>query len=153
MGNPMKEKLEFKINGKRKVFETDGDMRLLWFIRTDLGLTGAKYGCGEGYCGACTVLVDGKAVRSCQASVSRTTMPRTGRPSKMNLWSSDTRGNLVGSLSAHRAPFGSRGAVISRSCADPPESGGRLRRNGARSSATPPSVRASTGAQPWPGCR
>ncbi len=65
----MKEKLEFKINGKRKVFETDGDMRLLWFIRTDLGLTGAKYGCGEGYCGACTVLVDGKAVRSCQASV------------------------------------------------------------------------------------
>lgn len=65
----MKEKIGFKINGKPMLLEADGDMKLLWFIRTDLGLTGAKFGCGGGYCGACTVLIDGKAVRSCQASV------------------------------------------------------------------------------------
>jgi aerobic-type carbon monoxide dehydrogenase small subunit (CoxS/CutS family) len=42
---------------------------LLWVLRTDLGLTGTKYGCGEGYCGSCAVLVDDQAVRSCQTSV------------------------------------------------------------------------------------
>jgi aerobic-type carbon monoxide dehydrogenase small subunit (CoxS/CutS family) len=69
MGDPMKEKLKFKINGKLINLEAEGDMKLLWLIRTDLGLTGTKYGCGEGYCGACTVLIDGKAVRSCQTLV------------------------------------------------------------------------------------
>ncbi len=64
----MKERLEFILNGKPVSLEADGDVRLLWLIRTDLGLTGTKCGCGEGYCGACTVLIDGKAVRSCQAS-------------------------------------------------------------------------------------
>jgi len=44
----------------------DSDRLLLWILRTDQGLTGTKYGCGEGYCGACTVLVNDEAVRSCQ---------------------------------------------------------------------------------------
>ncbi len=64
----MKEKIELKLNGKPTSLEADGDMRLLWLIRTDLGLTGTKFGCGEGFCGACTVLMNGKAARSCQVS-------------------------------------------------------------------------------------
>lgn len=64
----MKSRLAFKINGKAKTLEVEPDTRLLWLIRTDLGLTGTKFGCGEGYCGACTVLVNGKAERSCRLS-------------------------------------------------------------------------------------
>jgi aerobic-type carbon monoxide dehydrogenase small subunit (CoxS/CutS family) len=47
----------------------DGERRLLWVLRSDLGLTGTKYGCGEGICGACTVLINSKATRSCQVPV------------------------------------------------------------------------------------
>jgi aerobic-type carbon monoxide dehydrogenase small subunit (CoxS/CutS family) len=65
----MKEKLKIMLNGNPVSLEAEGDMRLLWLIRTDLGLTGTKCGCEEGYCGACTVLINGKAVRSCQVSV------------------------------------------------------------------------------------
>jgi carbon-monoxide dehydrogenase small subunit len=65
----MKEKLKIKLNGNPVSLEAEGDMRLLWLIRTDLGLTGTKCGCGEGFCGACTVLINGKAARSCQVSV------------------------------------------------------------------------------------
>jgi aerobic-type carbon monoxide dehydrogenase small subunit (CoxS/CutS family) len=64
----MKSKLAFKLNGRPKTLEVDGDTKLLWLIRTDFGLPGTKFGCGEGYCGACTVLVNGKAERSCQLS-------------------------------------------------------------------------------------
>jgi aerobic-type carbon monoxide dehydrogenase small subunit (CoxS/CutS family) len=49
--------------------EVDPDRMLLWVLRSELGLTGTKYGCGEGYCGACTVIVDGETARSCQTSV------------------------------------------------------------------------------------
>ena len=55
----------FRINGKTVTVEADGDTPLLWFIRDDIGLTGTKFGCGVGQCGACTVHLDGKATRSC----------------------------------------------------------------------------------------
>jgi aerobic-type carbon monoxide dehydrogenase small subunit (CoxS/CutS family) len=62
----MKEVIQFKLNEKPVRLTTDGERMLLWAIRTDMGLTGAKYGCGEGFCGACTVLVNNEAIRSCQ---------------------------------------------------------------------------------------
>ena len=54
------------VNGRRHVVDVDDDMPLLWILRDVLGLTGTKFGCGMGICGACTVLRDGEAVRSCQ---------------------------------------------------------------------------------------
>ena len=57
--------LELQVNGARRRVEVDGERSLLSVLRDELDLTGAKYGCGEGQCGACTVLVDGRAVRSC----------------------------------------------------------------------------------------
>jgi aerobic-type carbon monoxide dehydrogenase small subunit (CoxS/CutS family) len=61
----MAETISFTLNGKSVNVTTDGGRPLLWVLRTDLGLTGPKFGCGQAICGACTVLVDGKAVRSC----------------------------------------------------------------------------------------
>jgi isoquinoline 1-oxidoreductase alpha subunit len=58
------------INGTERRFEGDPDMPLLWFLRDELGLTGTKFGCGQALCGACTVHVDGNAVRACQTPVS-----------------------------------------------------------------------------------
>jgi len=66
----MKETIRFRLNGQQKTLETEGDRKLLWVLRTDLGLTGTKYGCGESFCGSCTVIVDGEAVRTCQYPVS-----------------------------------------------------------------------------------
>jgi aerobic-type carbon monoxide dehydrogenase small subunit (CoxS/CutS family) len=66
----MKEVVSFQLNGKPVTLEVDPDRMLLWVLRSELGLTGTKYGCGEGYCGACTVIVDAEAVRSCQTAVS-----------------------------------------------------------------------------------
>ena len=57
--------ITFTLNGVARTLTTDTDRRLLWVIRDDLGLTGTKFGCGIAACGACTVLVDGRAVRSC----------------------------------------------------------------------------------------
>ena len=65
----MIEAIEFSLNHKPVRLTVDGDRKLLWVLRSDLGLTGAKYGCGEGICGACTVLLNQKAVRSCQMPV------------------------------------------------------------------------------------
>ncbi|HKQ73201.1 MAG TPA: (2Fe-2S)-binding protein [Blastocatellia bacterium] len=61
--------LELQVNGTKRRVEVDGERALLSVLRDDLDLTGAKYGCGEGQCGACTVLVDGRAVRSCLTQV------------------------------------------------------------------------------------
>ena len=59
----------FKVNGMDRSFDGDPDMPLLWYLRDDLRLTGTKFGCGAGLCGACTVHVEGLAVRSCQTLV------------------------------------------------------------------------------------
>lgn len=59
------------VNGKRKVVEADPQTPLLWVLRDHLDLTGTKYGCGIGQCGACTVILEGNAVRSCQVLLSR----------------------------------------------------------------------------------
>jgi carbon-monoxide dehydrogenase small subunit len=65
----MAEKISFTLNGKPTELTTDGERMLLWVLRADLGLTGTKYGCGIGVCGACTVLVDNQPVRSCMVPV------------------------------------------------------------------------------------
>ena len=59
-----------KVNGVDRTVTTDQRRRLLDVLREDLGLTGSKFGCGEGQCGACTVLIDGKASRSCITPIS-----------------------------------------------------------------------------------
>ena len=58
-----------RVNGEDRQFDGDPNMPLLWYIRDELGLTGSKYGCGTGLCGACTVHVNGEAVRSCITTV------------------------------------------------------------------------------------
>src|SRR5271157_5523791 len=60
---------ELNVNGAKRTLEADGERTLLSVLRDDLDLTGCKYGCGEGRCGACTVLLDGKPVRSCTTRV------------------------------------------------------------------------------------
>jgi aerobic-type carbon monoxide dehydrogenase small subunit (CoxS/CutS family) len=67
----MDKTIRFKLNGKEVAVTTSPERMLLWVLRTDLELTGTKYGCGEGYCGFCTVLVDGKPERSCSLPLSR----------------------------------------------------------------------------------
>jgi len=61
----MAETIAFTLNGESVSVTTDGQRPLLWVLRTDFGLTGTKFGCGQAHCGACTVLVDNKAIRSC----------------------------------------------------------------------------------------
>jgi aerobic-type carbon monoxide dehydrogenase small subunit (CoxS/CutS family) len=63
----MNRTIRFTLNGKPVSLTADPERTLLWVLRTDLGLTGTKFGCGEGFCGACTVIVDGRAFRSCQS--------------------------------------------------------------------------------------
>ncbi len=60
---------QLNVNGKRHTVDVDGNMPLLWAIRDVLGLKGTKFGCGVAQCGACTVHLDGRAVRSCSVDV------------------------------------------------------------------------------------
>ena len=63
--------IKLTVNGEDRQFEGDGEMPLLWFLRDLLTLTGTKYGCGKGLCGACTVHLNGEAIRSCSVPMSR----------------------------------------------------------------------------------
>ena len=63
--------VNMRVNGQDKAFDGDPSMPLMWYLRDELGLTGTKFGCGVALCGACTVHLDGKAIRSCVAPVSR----------------------------------------------------------------------------------
>jgi len=65
----MNETISFTLNGKSVSVTTDGQRALLWVLRTDLGLTGTKYGCGKSICGACTVIVNDRAVQSCTTTI------------------------------------------------------------------------------------
>jgi isoquinoline 1-oxidoreductase alpha subunit len=62
--------MRLTVNGKPQTYDNDPDMPLLWYLRDDLRLTGTRFGCGAGLCGACTVHVNGQAVRSCQTRMS-----------------------------------------------------------------------------------
>ncbi len=62
--------IQLKINGVARQYDGDGEMPLLWYLRDELQLTGSKFGCGLGLCGACTVHVNGEAARSCLTPMS-----------------------------------------------------------------------------------
>src|SRR5664279_1250354 len=66
----MMSKTTLQVNGQSRTFDAEPDTPLLFVLREQLDLTGSKYGCGEGQCGACTVLIDGRARRSCTTPVS-----------------------------------------------------------------------------------
>ena len=65
----MEEIIQFELNGKTVELKADPNQTLLWILRTEFGLTGTKYGCGLGYCGSCTVLINGEAMRSCSMTM------------------------------------------------------------------------------------
>ena len=82
--------MEFLINGETRTADVEYDMPLLWVLRDELGIKGVKYGCGVAQCGACTVHIDGQAVRSCQVAageatgVEITTIEGLGTPDAMH---------------------------------------------------------------------
>ncbi len=65
----MEETISFELNGKKTEILLDPKLTLLWVLRNKFGLTGTKYGCGMGFCGACTVLIDNEPARSCMIAV------------------------------------------------------------------------------------
>ncbi len=69
--------MEIKVNGVAHSLNVEAEMPLLWVLRDELGITGPKYGCGIAQCGACSVMIDGRAVRSCSMPVGQVTGPVT----------------------------------------------------------------------------
>ena len=65
----MEQKIRFRLNKEIVEISAEGNLTLLWILRTQFGLTGTKYGCGEGHCGSCTVLINNRAWRACQVSI------------------------------------------------------------------------------------
>lgn len=61
--------IRLKVNGRERSFDGDSDMPLLWYLRDELAMTGTKFGCGAGLCGACTVHRNGEAIRSCSTAM------------------------------------------------------------------------------------
>lgn len=61
--------IEFQLNGRKQKVDVDPDMPILWVLRDVLGMNGTKFGCGKGLCGACTIHLDGAAVRSCSVPI------------------------------------------------------------------------------------
>lgn len=82
--------MHFTLNGQPQNVDAEDDMPLLWVLRDELGITGVKYGCGVALCGACTVHMDGQAVRSCQVDAASadgttiTTIEGLGTPDAMH---------------------------------------------------------------------
>lgn len=82
--------MQIKVNGNMRDVDVEDDMPLLWVLRDELGMTGTKYGCGIAQCGACTVHLDGLAVRSCQVTAASvgdaevTTIEGLGTPNLMH---------------------------------------------------------------------
>lgn len=81
--------MQLIVDGKTREVDVEEDMPLLWVLRDELGITGVKYGCGVAACGACTVHIDGVAVRSCQTTVADvdgaiTTIQGLGKPDAMH---------------------------------------------------------------------
>jgi ferredoxin len=74
-----------KITGTPHEVDVDGDTTLLWLLRDVLGMTGTKFGCGQALCGACTVHLDGKEVRSCQTPVEASATARSPRSRRLTL--------------------------------------------------------------------
>jgi aerobic-type carbon monoxide dehydrogenase small subunit (CoxS/CutS family) len=65
----MEETISFHLNGEKTELKTNTDQTLLWVLRNHFGFTGTKYGCGQGFCGACTVIINNEAVRACSLSL------------------------------------------------------------------------------------
>jgi len=82
--------MQLTVNSKRYDLDVEPEMPLLWVLRDELGISGPKYGCGAGLCGACTVHIDGKAVRSCSINAgevrgSITTIEGLGTPANLHV--------------------------------------------------------------------
>ena len=75
----MNDAILFTLNGKSTTLNADSDRSLLWVLSTDYGLTGAKYGCGEGHRGSSTVLVDNEVQQSCQLTLADVNVLKEGR--------------------------------------------------------------------------